>query len=71
MMSRHMLMLLVHKSCVLFIHAQSVHNRTQILCLGIIHLFLKKMKLGHRQTLTKEVDNAFVLLSAIRNPLLI
>ncbi len=26
----------------LIIHAQSVHNRTQILCLGIILLFLKK-----------------------------
>jgi hypothetical protein len=30
----------------------------------------QKDELGHRQTIAKEVDNAFVL-AAIRNPLLI
>jgi hypothetical protein len=32
-----------YKFCVLIVHTESVHKRTQILCLGIIHLLLKNM----------------------------
>jgi len=50
-----------YTSCCLLL-AQSVHNRTQILCLGISHLFLKRDELGQGQTRKK---GTFAL-SAIR-----
>jgi hypothetical protein len=41
-MTRHILMRLDTILC-LILHAEGMHNKTQNLCLGIIHLFLKNM----------------------------
>jgi hypothetical protein len=43
-----------------------MHKKTEILCLGIIYLSLKKMDPAKGRQEKKEADLTFVLLSAIR-----
>ncbi len=53
------------------LHTQSVHNTTQLLCLGIIHLFLKTMHWakGRQEKKTKQKVLSSYIISLGGRPL--
>jgi hypothetical protein len=53
------------------LHTQSVHNMTQILCLGIIHLFLKTMHRAKGRQEKKKKQKVLLYNNNKKDPLLI
>jgi hypothetical protein len=53
----------------LIVHTESVHKRTQILCLGIIHLFVENMDWAKGQTTNFFLKGQYFLYSLQYGPI--